>query len=252
MAGARPSTSTSEPHAAHPAPAATDPQASIGGELLSVSVKRLLLDRIMHGHYQPGERIIELKVAKELGISQSPVREALRDLRAIGIITIHSRRGARVRLPTSKELADISLVRSEIDALAATSASSLMTEETLSQLRDAFEEMKAHQLAGEHTAMTQADARFHRIIVITSANEAIQHVFDQLEPFARTFITLTLPRADLRTIIGEHGRILEALEQGNADLAAQHARTHQLNVSALFRDHFGSDEPSTTGGEGAA
>lgn len=251
MAGARPPTTTSEPHATQRVIAAPDSQASIGGELLSVSVKRLLLDRIMHGHYQPGERIIELQVAKELGISQSPVREALRDLQAIGIITIHSRRGARVRLPTSKELADISLVRSEIDALAATLASGLMTEETLSQLRDAYDQMRAHQLAGEHTAMTQADARFHRIIVTTSANEAIQHVFDQLEPFARTFITLTLPRADLQTIIGEHGRILVALEQGDANLAAQHARTHQLNVSALFRDHFEPDGPLAKDGKGA-
>ena len=123
----------------------SDSSMAIGTELLSTSVKRLLLDRIMLGHYKPGERIIELQVAKELGTSQSPVREALRDLAAIGIVTIHSRRGARVRLPTSKELADISVVRSEIDALAATLAAPLMDDAILAELREAYAEMRRHQ-----------------------------------------------------------------------------------------------------------
>lgn len=224
----------------------------IGGELLSTSVKKLLLDRIIRGYYKPGERIIELQVSKELGTSQSPVREALRDLAAIGIVTIHSRRGARVRMPTSKELADISLVRSEIDALAATLAASLLDDDVLSQLREAYAEMERHLADGDHVAMTQADARFHRLIVTTSGNEAIQHVFDQLEPFARTFITLTLPKADITSIIGEHKQILQALEKGDASLAATHARDHQLNVSALFRDHFESGDLVKEGGGGAA
>ncbi|MGB0101748.1 MAG: GntR family transcriptional regulator [Nocardioides sp.] len=211
---------------------------TISGELLSTSVKKLLLDRIMSGYYKPGERIIELQLSKELGTSQSPVREALRDLAAIGIVTIHSRRGARVRLPTSKELSDISLVRSEIDALAARVASPLVDEDTLDQLREAYADMQRHHAEGDHVALTQADAQFHRLIVMSSANQAIQHVFDQLEPFARTFITLTLPRANVQSIIGEHKLILDALESRDAALAAGRARAHQVNVSVLFRDHY--------------
>ncbi|MCZ4496790.1 MAG: transcriptional regulator, GntR family [Thermoleophilia bacterium] len=223
---------------------------AIGGELLSASVKKLLLDRIIRGHYKPGERIIELQLSKELGTSQSPVREALRDLAAIGIVTIHSRRGARVRLPTSKELADISIVRSEIDALAATLAAPLLDEAALAELREAYVEMERHYADGDNAAMTQADARFHRLIVTHSGNLAIQHVFDQLEPFARTFITLTLPKTNIKSIIREHKLILVALEKGDASLAAKHARDHQLNVSALFRDHF-APEHLVTEGRGA-
>lgn len=210
----------------------------LGGELLSTSVKKLLLDRIMNGYYKPGERIIELQVSKELGTSQSPVREALRDLAAIGIVTIHSRRGARVRLPTGKELADISLVRSEIDALAATLASPLVDDEVVGRLREAYAQLERHLADGNHVALTQADAEFHRLIATTSANQAIRHVFDQLEPFARTFITLTLPRANIKSIIAEHKLILDALEQRDGTLAAQRARQHQLNVGALLRQHY--------------
>lgn len=217
-------------------------ESAIRGELLSTSVKKLLLDRIMSGYYKPGERIIELQLSKELGTSQSPVREALRDLAAIGIVTIHSRRGARVRLPTRKELSDISVVRSEIDALAASLAAPLLDEGVLGQLREAYAEMQRHHAAGDHVALTQADAQFHRLIVTTSTNQAIEHVFDQLEPFARTFITLTLPKANVTSIIGEHKLILDALEKGDATLAARHAREHQLNVSALFRDHFEDED----------
>ena len=58
----------------------------------------LVLDRIVNGFYRPGERIVEFTLAKELGVSQSPVREGLRELAAVGIVTIHPRRGARVRI----------------------------------------------------------------------------------------------------------------------------------------------------------
>lgn len=204
--------------------------------LLADSIKRVLMDRIVRGEYQPGERIVESRVAKELGTSQSPVREALRDLAAIGIISMHSRRGSRVRMPTNKELADISLVRSEIDAMAATLAIPQVTEELLDELRATYKQMQEHLESGDLVAMTEADANFHRIIAAASGNHAILHVFDQLEPFARTFITLTMENVDLRRIVAQHEGILEALAEGNALSAANRARAHQLAVSDLFSD----------------
>src|SRR3954468_267775 len=108
--------------------------AEFGGELLSATVKRLVLDRIVQGHYRPGERIVEFKLAKELGVSQSPVREGLRELAAVGIVTIHPRRGAPVRLPSAKELADVRVVRAEVDALAARLAAGRIPAATLDAL----------------------------------------------------------------------------------------------------------------------
>lgn len=207
----------------------------LGGELLSEGVKRLLLDRIMSGYYKPGERIVELRLAKEQGISQSPIREALRDLAAIGLIDIHSRRGASVRVPTGSELSDVSLVRSEIDALAARIAAPVMSDEACTDLQDAYDEMGRCRADGDIFGLTQADARFHRVIAVASANKAITRVFDQLEPFARTFITLTLPDIDLDAIMREHHGILTALRDHDADLAAARARAHQLGISELFR-----------------
>ena len=217
---------------------ATGMTAEFGGELLSATVKRLVLDRIVQGHYRPGERIVEFKLAKELGVSQSPVREALRELAAVGIVTIHPRRGARVRLPSAKELADVSVVRAEIDALAARLAAARVPEATLDALEALIAEMLAQLDAGDFSGVTEADVRFHHLIAEASENHALERAFDQLAPFARTFITLTLPDVDVREIVLQHRPILAALRARDAGAAAEAARAHQLSVSELLQTHF--------------
>jgi DNA-binding GntR family transcriptional regulator len=215
-----------------------DARSDIGRELLSTRIKRLLLDRIVGGRYRPGERIVELQLAKEFGTSQSPVREALRDLAAIGIVTIDPRKGARVRLPSGKELADVSRVRSEVDALAARLAVERIDDSVLAELRGLFAEMQECLEARDHPGLTLADARFHGLIVETSDNLALIRVFDQLSPFARTFITLTLPDVDVGGIVAEHEQILTALEERSPERAAAAARNHQLGVGELLRAHY--------------
>jgi DNA-binding GntR family transcriptional regulator len=197
-----------------------------------------VLDRIVQGHYRPGERIVEFKLAKELGLSQSPVREGLRELAAVGIVTIHPRRGARVRLPSAKELADVSLVRAEIDALAARLAAGRVPDATLETLGELVELMLDRLDAGDFSGVTEADVRFHHLIAEASENHALVRAFDQLAPFARTFITLTLPDVDVRGIVLEHRPILDALRARDADRAAEAARAHQLSVSELLQTHF--------------
>ena len=207
-------------------------------ELLSTTVKRLLLDRIMSGQYEPGGRIVELQLAKELGMSQSPIREALRDLAAAGVITIHPRRGARVRMPSAKELADVSIVRAEIDALAARLTAGVMSESTLATLQDLVDAMLASLGVGDFLAVTEADVQFHRVIAQTAGNQALVSAFDHLAPFGRTFITLNLPNVDVRDLLQEHVGILDALRDGDAERASKAAREHQLNVSKLIQDHY--------------
>jgi len=213
-------------------------EVEFGGELLSAKVRRLILDRVVSGHYQPGERIVEFQLAKELSVSQSPVREALRELATLGIITIHPRRGARVRLPSAKELGDVSLVRSEVDALAARLAAELVTDSVLGELESLIDIMLTRLKERDFPALTEADVRFHQLIVQTSDNQALERAFDQLAPFARTFITMTLSNVDLQEIVQEHKKILRALRSRDAERTADAARTHQLNVRDLMLEHF--------------
>jgi DNA-binding GntR family transcriptional regulator len=217
------------------------PSPDFGGELLSATVKRLVLDRIVGGHYPPGARIVEFQLAKELGVSQSPVREALRELAAVGIVTMHPRRGARVRMPSAKELADVSVVRAEVDALAARLSAGRIPDATLDELEGLVEAMLTRLEQQDFPGVTEADVRFHQLIAEAAGNHALLRTFEQLAPFARTFITLTLPGVDVRGIVLEHRPILEALRAHDADRAAEAARAHQLSVSELLRTHFPAD-----------
>ncbi len=205
-------------------------------EPLSHTVKTVLLDRIVRGEYEPGERIVESRLARELSISQSPVREALRELAAIGLIEIESRRGARVRRPTAKELSDVNLVRSEIDALGARLAAHRLTEEDIVALKETQAAMIGCHEAEDFVGMTRADTKFHTIIAVASGNEAVERVFAQLEPFARTFLTLTSPKVESGDILCQHQGILDALVDRDADLAERRARDHQLSVRAALFD----------------
>lgn len=215
---------------------------AMGSEPLSSKVKRFLLDQIVKGELVPGQRIVESRLAKELDISQSPVREALRDLVGLGLVEIESRRGARVRQPTAKELRDVSEVRAEIDALAARLAASRLDEARIEELKDCHRTMSECHDSRDFIGMTEADARFHQIIADASGNGAVRRVFGQLEPFARTFITLTSPDVELEGILQQHEGILEALVSGDGDLAACRAHDHQLSVRKAFFE--GSDEDS--------
>jgi DNA-binding GntR family transcriptional regulator len=216
----------------------SDASSDLVGELLSATVKRLVLDRIVSGHYGPGERIVEFQLAKELGVSQSPVREGLRELAAVGIVTLHPRRGARVRMPSPKELADVSLVRAEIDGLAARLAAGRIGEDTLAELGSLVEDMLGRLDEQDFSGVTEADVLFHQLIVRASDNHALVRTFDQLAPFARTFITLTLPGVDVHEILLQHRPILEALRAHDADRAAAAARAHQLAVAELLSTHL--------------
>jgi DNA-binding GntR family transcriptional regulator len=219
----------------------SSPAADFGGELLSASVKRLVLDRIVSGHYPPGARIVEFQLAKELGLSQSPVREALRELAAVGIVTILPRRGARVRLPSVKELADVSVVRAEVDGLAARLAASRMPDDTLDTMEALVAEMLGSLARRDFSGVTDADVRFHELIAEASENHALERAFGQLAPFARTFITLTLPGVDVNDIVLQHRPILEALRAHDPDRAAAAARAHQLAVAELLSTHLPAD-----------
>lgn len=208
----------------------------MGSEPLSSQVKRFLLDQIVKGELVPGQRIVESRLAKELDISQSPVREALRDLVGLGLVEIESRRGARVRQPTAKELRDVSEVRAEIDALAARLATPRLDETIVQELETCHQTMSACYDSRDFVGMTQADARFHQIIADASGNDAVRRVFGQLEPFARTFITLTSPDIELADILEQHEGILEALVAGDANLAGSRAHDHQRSVRTAFFD----------------
>jgi DNA-binding GntR family transcriptional regulator len=118
----------------------------INRSILSDQVKDYLLEAILAGDFVPGSRIVETKVARDLGISQGPVREALRDLEALGVIDRTPYQGARVRQPSKAELLEAYGIRAELESFGACLAMTRLSDADLLQLQEYLDAMQEPSL----------------------------------------------------------------------------------------------------------
>lgn len=202
--------------------------------VLSDQVKNRLLQAILDGRYPPGARIVETRVARELGTSQAPVREALRDLEALWLVETTAFRGARVRRPSATELLEAFAIRAELESLGARLAVPRLTHADLVQLAGYIRNMQRAAEADDTHAEASADAAFHGRIVELAANTTLKRVWRTLEPFSRTYITIVAPGADRKWIADEHLPILDALERRDAALAVEVLHRHFTNAATML------------------
>ena len=216
---------------------------AISRSVLSAQVKERLLEAILDGRYPPGARIVETRVARELGTSQAPVREALRDLEALGVVETTAFRGARVRRPSAAELLEAFEIRAELESLGARLAVTRLTDADLDELAGYVEEMQAAAEAGDTRAEATADAAFHGRVVELAGNATLERVWRTLEPFSRTYITIVAPGADRRRIADEHLPVLDALRQHDPELVSQVLHRHFANAAAMLGSLWPSSPP---------
>lgn len=208
----------------------------ISREMLSSKIKDRILQLILEGELQPGDRLVETRIARELGVSQSPVREAIRDLVAVGFLEIEPYRGAKIRRFTRKDFLDDMEIRGELEAIAARRAASRITDAEIARLRSLVAEM--HQMGGAGDAHGQAmmNTEFHRIVVEAAGSDGLMRAWSVLEPFARTYVTAMVPGTDLVWLGDRHSTIVEALEAGDTELAASVMREHAREARDLLDD----------------
>ncbi len=209
-------------------------QAAISRSVLSDQVKDRLLEAILDGRYPPGARIVETRVARELGTSQAPVREALRDLEALGVVETSPFRGARVRHPSADELLEAFTVRSALESLAARLALERIIDDELDELSLYLDEMRRAAAAGDSHAEATADASFHGRIVEIAGNATLERVWRQLEPFSRTYITIVAPGADRHRIADLHQPVLDALRSGDPERAVAALHRHYIDAGSML------------------
>src|SRR3954453_14925430 len=150
--------------------------------VLADQVKERLLEAILDGSYPPDSRIVETAVAKELGTSQAPVREALRGLEALGIVEIPPFRGARVRRLDSAELLEAYVVRSAIEVLGARLAMARLTDADVDALLKIGEDMRRAADAGYGRALAIVDASLHEKLIQLSGNSPLRRVWGSRGP----------------------------------------------------------------------
>jgi DNA-binding GntR family transcriptional regulator len=208
--------------------------ASISRSVLSDQVKDHLLQAILAGEYLPGTRIVETRVARDLGVSQAPVREALRDLEALGVIESTAFQGARVRQPSKAELLEAYGVRAELESLAARLAVPRMQDADFEELQEYLDALQRAARVGDTHEEARIDAAFHGRLIEIAGNRALERVWRYLEPVARTYITLVIPGANLHQIADLHDPILDALRRHDPEMAEAAVRRHFLVASTMF------------------
>jgi len=193
--------------------------------MLREQIRELLLERILGGDLRPGDRIVELQVAQELGTSQAPVREALSELQSLGFVEHEPYRGSRVRRISEKEIAEIYPVRAALEELAAQEAASRLDGE-VAELETEFEAMRAAADKGDLNDLAAHDATFHRLIVEAAGNQVLLDTWRTLRVEARVVVTVLKTDIDLHELAELHRPLLDALKEGAPDRAGRALRQH--------------------------
>jgi DNA-binding GntR family transcriptional regulator len=200
--------------------------------ILRDQVRDVLLARVISGEYPPGSRLVETRIAQELGVSQAPVREALRDLEQLGCVEYEPFRGSSVRALSVHDLLEAFPVRAALEGLACRLAAERISDAQLERLAALVDEMRA---ASDPRAESAADSEFHATIVEAAGNATLTRQWNQLLPHARTFISLALPASAQGSVADRHVPILEALRRRDAGAAAQTMQDHLAEVAERLR-----------------
>jgi DNA-binding GntR family transcriptional regulator len=202
--------------------------------VLREQVKELILERIVNGTYKPGERLVETRIASELGTSQAPVREALRDLELLRFVESEPFRGARVREVSQEELVEIYPVRAALEEVAAREAVKRLDGQ-VDALEAEVEAMHRAADADDLHAQVEHDVAFHRLIVEASGNQVLLETWLALRIEARTIVTALRTGLDGHAIAELHRPVLEAFRTRDADLAATTLRRHLEQFGEMLK-----------------
>jgi DNA-binding GntR family transcriptional regulator len=216
----------------------------VDGELISRASNALVDEtaaairaRIMSGEIPIGAQLRQADLAATLGVSRTPIREALRQLQAGGLIEVVPRRGAVVRVPAPWEVREAYEVRAELEGLACERAVRRITPEELDELRRTNEVLRANERPAREqpgaavSPTTSANDRFHTLIHQIAGNDRLARtIHDINDAFPRNVSALVLQdnprhRADN---LAEHERIVAALESEDPELARREMRDHVL------------------------
>lgn len=189
-------------------------------------VKEHLIKAILTGQLQPGERIVETHVAQELGISQGPVREALRDLDIFGFVTCEPFRGARVRQLSHADLVSIYPIRAALEGVAAR-ATALRVDDTFSaRLSALFAHLTRMAAIDDRPAYMEADNALHEAIVEQSGNDWLHRFWRSMNFPMTTLISVNISNRPLPELAERHAALVAAIIARDGPAAEAAMRQH--------------------------
>jgi DNA-binding GntR family transcriptional regulator len=194
-------------------------------------VYNTIRDRILSGDYHENEELKENTIATELGVSRTPVREALRKLELEGLVNIIPNKGAYVTGITKKDIHDIYMIRSYLEGLCAKLACENITNAQIEALEEILYLTDFHARRSHFDQIVELDNKFHDLLYKASGSKILNHVLSDFHQYVERVrkITLSRPyRAEKSS--KEHAAIVEALKKRDGQLAETLAHVHMMNT----------------------
>lgn len=189
-----------------------------------------LRQAILKGELKPGERLMEIALAERLGVSRTPIREAMRKLELEGLVVMIPRRGAQVANITEKDLNDVLEVRIALENMAIEKACKRMTEEELDKLWQAAREFEHTMAEGNLVRLAEADVAFHEIIYQASDNCRLIQVLNNLREQIYRYRVEYLKEEETRNVlVKEHEELYNAVKARDVERAQEISFEHIEN-----------------------
>lgn len=201
-----------------------------------------LREAILEGKLVPGERVMEVQLAEQLGVSRTPVREAIRKLELEGLLIMVPRKGAYVADVSLKDVIDVLEVRASLEGLAASLGAKRREDADIESLEQKIEELSSCIMNKDTDGMIKNDAEFHNLLLNTAKNKKLTSIVEGLKDQVQRFRVIYFKEYEETglKLIEEHREILECIKSGNEKKAMQSAEEHIYNIRNHFADSLDS------------
>jgi len=198
-------------------------------------VYETLREAIRSGVLAPGERLMEIQVAEELGVSRTPVREAIRRLEAEGLVVMIPRRGTYVSDMSLRDISDVFEIREALEVLAVSLAAARITDDELEELERMMVELDEVIGKNDIEGLVEVDIRFHMKIYEASRNVRLISILSNLrEQTTRFRMTSMSTPGRMQNTMEEHRAIVEALGDRDPEEAGRVTHEHLANAEAIL------------------
>lgn len=193
---------------------------------------------ILEGNLKAGQRLMEVQLAEQLGVSRTPIREAIRKLELEGLVVMLPRKGAYVANMSFKDLIDVLEIRASLEGLAASLATERLREEDIAELERVAKEFETSVREANIDNVLKKDIEFHEKIFLMANNKKLYQLITSLWEQVHRFRVTYVSNYDASlSLVDEHNRILEAIKSGDCELAKKYATEHIELAEQFFMEN---------------
>ena len=198
---------------------------------------------ILRGELKPGERLMEIQLANKLGVSRTPIREAIRKLELEGLVLMIPRKGAEVAQITEKNMQDVLEVRKALEELSVQLACERITPEQVEEMKMAAEDFRKVLKSGDVTQIAEADVKFHDIIFAATNNQRLITLLNNLrEQMYRFRVEYLKQKECYPQLLEEHDKLIALISGGEVEEACELMGCHIDNQASTVSDVIRRDQ----------